>query len=71
MQIQIPGECAFMMRNIDKQVIKMSRNEHKKETFEDKFARKYYCNSYRFNKKVKKQNNKKFRRINKSKIKEE
>lgn len=47
----------------------MARNEHKKETFEDKFARKYYCNSYRFNKKVKKANNKKFRRINK--IKEE
>lgn len=40
----------------------MNRNNHKKETFEDKFARKYYCNSYRFTKKVKKANNKKFRK---------
>lgn len=46
----------------------MDRNEHKKETYEDKFARKYYCNSHRFNKKVKKQNSKKFRRINKNKV---
>lgn len=35
-------------------------------TFEDKFARKYYCNSYRFVNKMKRYNNKKIRRITKS-----
>lgn len=40
----------------------MNRNLHKKLTFEDKFARKYYCNSYRFIKKMKKANNKKLRK---------
>ena len=45
------------------------RKQHKKYTFEDKFARKYYCNSHRFTSKVKKINNKKFRRIQKNKIK--
>lgn len=36
---------------------------YKRMTFEDKFARKYYCNSYRFIRKMKKYNNKKFRRF--------
>lgn len=36
---------------------------YKRMTFEDKFARKYYCNSYRFIRKIKKYNNKKFRRF--------
>ena len=40
----------------------MNRNLHKKLTFEDKFARKYYCNSYRFIRKMKKANNKKLRK---------
>ncbi|MGL5718815.1 MAG: hypothetical protein ACRCX2_37785 [Paraclostridium sp.] len=43
----------------------MKRNEVKILTFEDKFARKYYCNSNRFTKKVKRINNKRFRRISK------
>lgn len=43
----------------------MKRNEHKLATFEDRFARKYYCNSYRFIKKMKRLNNKKFRKISK------
>lgn len=46
----------------------MKRNSHKKKTYEDKFARKYYCNSYRFTKKIKKANNKKFRRLTKEEI---
>lgn len=33
-----------------------------KETFEDKFARKYYCNSYRFVHVMKKRNRKELRR---------
>lgn len=40
---------------------------HKRLTREDRFARKYYCNSYRFLPKMKRMNRKKFRR----KIKEE
>ena len=36
---------------------------HKKIADEDKFARKYYCNSYRFIHKMKKKNNKKVRRF--------
>lgn len=43
----------------------MNRNDIKKLTFEDRFARKYYCNSYRFAKKIKRANNKKLRTINK------
>lgn len=35
---------------------------HKKMSEEDKFARKYYCNSYRFVSKMKKQARKKFRK---------
>jgi hypothetical protein len=34
----------------------------KRYTFEDKFARKYYCNSYRFTCKIKKCNRKLFRK---------
>lgn len=48
----------------------MKRNSYKKKTFEDKFARKFYCNSYRFIKKIKKSNNKKFRRLSKEEIHE-
>lgn len=47
------------------------RNNHKKQTFEDKFDRKYRCNSYRFIGKMKKENNKKFRRISKKEIENE
>lgn len=43
----------------------MKRNYNKIITYEDKFARKFYCNSYRFIRKMKKYNNKKVRRINK------
>lgn len=39
------------------------KTAHKKLTSEDKFARKHYCNSYRFIKDIKRYNNKKFRRI--------
>lgn len=35
---------------------------HKRLTREDRFARKYYCNSYRFLPKMKRMNRKKFRR---------
>lgn len=42
---------------------------HKRLTFEDKFARKFYCNSYRFTNKVKKANRKKMRRILKDNLK--
>lgn len=38
------------------------RNEYKKLTFEDKFARKYYCNSWRFSSDMKKRNRKEYRR---------
>jgi len=37
--------------------------EHKRLTYEDKFARHYYCNANRFIGKIKKANNKKVRRI--------
>ena len=37
--------------------------EHKRLTYEDKFARQYYCNANRFLGKIKKANNKKLRRI--------
>ena len=42
----------------------MARNTYKKETFEDKFARKYYCSHARLNsvRKDKKEQHKKFRR---------
>lgn len=46
----------------------MERNSHKKKTFEDKFDRTYRCNSYRFVKKMKRANNKKFRRLTKEEI---
>lgn len=39
------------------------RGIYKKLTFEDKFARKYYCNSYRFLPDMKKRNRRKMRRI--------
>ncbi len=44
----------------------MSRGLYKKMTREDKFARKYYCNSYRFVHDMKKRNRKKLRRISKT-----
>ena len=37
--------------------------EHKRLTYEDKFARHYYCNANRFIGKIKKANNKKVRRV--------
>jgi hypothetical protein len=42
----------------------MRRNAHKKETFEDKFARRYYCEHARLNsiRSDKKEQHKKFRR---------
>lgn len=43
----------------------MKRNYNKIVTNEDKFARKFHCNSYRFIRKIKKYNNKKVRRMNK------
>ena len=45
----------------------MKNNLHKKRTFIDKFARKYYCQHARLNsiRGDKKYNNKKMRRINK------
>ena len=39
------------------------RGIYKKLTFEDKFARKYYCNSYRFLPSMKRRNRKKLRRL--------
>ena len=41
---------------------RVMRAIHKRLTTEDKFARKYYCNSYRFLPKMKRINRKKFRR---------
>ena len=38
------------------------RNLYKKMTSEDKFARKYYCNSYRFVSDMKRRNRKLMRR---------
>lgn len=38
---------------------------YKKITSEDRFARKYYCNSYRFVHDMKQRNRKKFRRMGK------
>lgn len=38
------------------------RNLYKKMTSEDKFARKYYCNSYRFVSDMKRRNRKLLRR---------
>lgn len=42
----------------------MRRNAYKKETFEDKFARRYYCEHARLNsiRSDKKEQHKKFRR---------
>ena len=45
----------------------MNRNTYKKLTWEDKFARKYYCNSWRFASDMKQRNRKALRR----KLKEE
>jgi hypothetical protein len=39
------------------------RGLYKKLTHEDKFARKYYCNSYRFLPNMKRRNRRKLRRI--------
>jgi len=49
------------------------RNEFIKETFEDKFARKFYCNHARLNsvRRDKKYNSKKFRRVCKKYIDKE
>jgi len=44
------------------------RNYIKKLTFEDRFARKYYCNSYRFVSKIKRKNRKLLRRLLKGEI---
>lgn len=43
----------------------MKSNIHKKETFEDKFARKFYCQHARLNsiRKDKKAQHKKFRKL--------
>lgn len=41
---------------------------HKRLTFEDKFARKYYCNADRFTSDMKRRNRKKLRRILKKEI---
>ena len=42
----------------------MARNQYKKETFEDKFARNYYCTHSRLNsiRRDKKEQHKSFRR---------
>lgn len=40
----------------------MQRNVHKKMTSEDRFARKYYCNSYRFVHDMKRRNRRALRR---------
>lgn len=48
----------------------MKGNIHKKLTYEDRFARKYYCQrASRFIKHQKKENNKRFRKIIKAEIK--
>ena len=39
------------------------RGLYKKLTHEDKFARKYYCNSYRFLPDMKRRNRRKLRRL--------
>ena len=39
------------------------RGIYKKLTYEDKFARKYYCNSYRFLPDMKRRNRRKLRRL--------
>lgn len=49
----------------------MNRNIYKKETYEDKFARKYYCNSYRFVRSMKRRNRKIFRRFGNREVKKE
>lgn len=41
---------------------------YKKLTHEDKFARKYYCNSHRFTHDMKRRNRKKLRRVLESQI---
>jgi len=51
----------------------MGLNLHKKMTFEDKFARRYYCKNARRNytRFAKRYNRRKFRRANKCAVKEE
>lgn len=51
----------------------MIRNEYKKLTEEDKFARKYYCQRARLNsvRNDKRENKRKMRRYNKKLIREE
>lgn len=51
----------------------MIRNEYKKLTKEDKFARKYYCQHARLNslRNDKRENKRKMRRYNKKLIREE
>lgn len=46
------------------------RSEQRKETFEDDFARSYYCNTERFIHKMKRRNNKMFRKHTKDQIKQ-
>ena len=47
-----------------KEIKTMARNQYKKETFEDKFARNYYCTHARLNsiRRDKKEQHKSFRR---------
>lgn len=51
----------------------MARNEHKKLTEEDKFARKYFCKHARLGtiRSERKRNKKKMRKYNKKLVKEE
>lgn len=45
----------------------MNRNEYKKETYEDRFARRYYCKRARLNsvREGKRRQHKEFRQLNK------
>lgn len=55
----------FNHRKTNSKVINMKSNIHKKITFEDKFARKYFCKHARLNsiRQDKKEQHKKFRRL--------
>jgi hypothetical protein len=60
----------YFLIKIERQDI-MSKGIYKKLTFEDRFDRKYRCNSYRFVHKMKRENRKKMRRILKKEIEQE
>ena len=49
----------------------MKRGIHRKLTHEDRFARKYYCNAYRFLHDMKRKNRKQLRRILKRELQNE